>query len=44
MGSIKSTLSVLKVLGARKSDKHRDNLGQQQLKGRKAAGWQIRQG
>lgn len=44
MGSAKSTLSVLKALGARKSDKYRDILGQQQLKGRNAAGWQIRQG
>lgn len=44
MGSPESTLSVLKALGVRKSDEHRDILGQQQLKGRNAAGWQIRQG
>lgn len=44
MGSTKSALSVLKALDARKSDKHRDILGQQQLKGRNAAGWRIRQG
>lgn len=41
-GSTKATLSVLKALEARRSDKHGDILGQ--LKGRNAAGWQIRQG
>lgn len=44
MGSTKSTLSVLKALEVRRGDKHRDILGQQQLKGRNAAGWQISQG